>query len=93
MSNNPKTPPSHVLQTAVSLTKRDVQAVKTVYQQLFIEALNSDSFYDNIGVIDVSPFDDSTLRSLPAPPPLVSSNSALPPSPVTSQLSEERGVI
>lgn len=93
MSNNPKTPPSHVLQTAVSLTNRDVQAVKIVYQQLFVEALNSDSFYENIGVIDVSPFDDSTLRSLPAPPPLVSRNSALPPSPGTSQLNQEHSVI
>ena len=93
MSNNPKTPPSHVLQTAVSLTNRDVQAVKTVYQQLFIEALNSESFYNDIGVINVSPFDDSMLRSLPSSPPLVSSNSALPPSSGTSQLNQEHSVI
>lgn len=89
MSNNQQQPPAHVLNAAMSLKNRDVQAVKAIYQHLFIADLNSESFYSDMNVIDVAPFDDNTLLSLPSSPPLVSSKPSLPLSSKTNHLEND----
>lgn len=70
-------PPSHVVATAKSLVNRDIQAVKVLYREGFINELNSGDFFLDIAV-DIESYDVECL-TLPSPPMASSSTRTLPP--------------